>query len=688
MSNANFTPEYENTNNYKYKLTPFRFFCYENFPFIEETFDSLTTYQLLQKIVKYLNEVITNQNTVQENINIQNENIKNLLKAYNQLQEYVNHYFDNLDVQKEIDNKLNQMVEDGTLSEILRKFIDIKYCVNAKDFGCVGDGETDDTNKLIELIAYAKEKNINYIDGQFKTYGVSNPITIDGIKLTNFNFKYVGDVVLDSVVGKQIFTVDNSILENVNFNGNNINVGAFYSTQGNNKLINCKVENCKWYSFVFSGSSNNILEKCTAYRNGGVFQGGVFHFTEESNFNTIINCNAIENLGKGFDTLRSHNIIFENCYALNNQFENYSPRQYCYSIKFDTCKSIKNIDSNEFFTSKNQTIMPTDNSGIKCSRGAYNSVITNCDIVQDGGTNVVSGIHNQGCQNITIENNRISSVNNGILVSWHPQDGAQYPASSPNNTTIRNNIINGLIGIFATLTTSYDEIKNLIIENNKITSSSYAIRCEDITNCIINKNDINSQNVALYIYSSHNNQNYNDYTITNNMIKGLASDTNLISYCNKMILKNNNFDAPDTGTAIKFANCDNINIINNYFNAFTGLQTQANKGFKIIGNTYKPKGSGAHYLWRATAQVDNSAIFSNNQYLDDGAPSNNFNLNYASITDTFHRVIVGVTEPPTSGTWARGDIAISSNPSTTNCAGWICGINGTPGTWYPINITI
>ena len=644
--------------------------------------ESMSYYETLCGLLNYLKNVII------PTVNNNADAVAELQNLYIQLHEYVENYFTNLDVQDEINNKLDQMVKDGTLDTILRRFIDNKYCVNAFDFGCVGDDETDDTNKLIELITYAKEKNINYIDGQFKTYGVSNPITIDGVKLTNFNFKYIGDVVLDNVQGRQIFTIENCILENVNFNGNNINVGAFYSTQGNNRLINCKVENCKWYSFVFSGSSNNILEKCTAYRNGGVFQGGAFHFTEESNFNTIINCNAIENLGKGFDTLRSHNIIFENCYALNNQFENYSPRQYCYSIKFDTCKSIKNTDSNEFFTSKNQIIMPTDNSGIKCSRGAYNSVITNCDIIQDGGTNVVSGIHNQGCQNITIENNKISSVNNGILVSWHPQDGVQYPASSPNNTTIRNNVINGLIGIFATLSTSYDEIKNLIIENNKITSSSYAIRCEDITNCIMDKNDINSQNIALYIYSSHNNQNYNDYTITNNTIKGLASDTNLINYCNKMILKNNNFDAPDNGTAIKFTNCDNINIINNYFNAFTGLQTQANKGFKIIGNTYKPKGSGAHYLWRATAQVDNNAIFSNNQYLDDGAPSNNFNLNYASITDTFHRVIVGVTEPPTSGTWARGDIAISSNPSITNCVGWVCGINGTPGTWYPINITI
>ena len=647
----------------------------QEFPFLDKTFDSVTDWEVMQLLGKKINELI-----------LKTDDLQVIVK---ELHDYVNNYFDNLDVQDEINKKLDEMVKDGTLSNILRNYFDVKYCVNAHDYGCIGDGVTDDTNKLIELIKYAKDNNINYIDGQYKTYAISNSILINGLKLTNFNFKYIGDVILDSVEGRQLFTIENCILENVNINGNNINVGGFYSTQGNNKIINCKVENCKWYSFVFEGSSNNILEKCIAYRNGGVFFGGVFHFTEESNFNTIINCQAIENLGKGFDTLRSHNIIFENCYSYNNQFENYSPRQYCYSIKFDTCKSIKNSDSDEYFKTKNQTIMPTDNSGFKCSRGAYNSIITNCDIIQNGGTNVVSGIHNQGCQNILIENNRINSVNNGILISWHPQDGEQYPASSPNNTTIKNNVINGLIGIFATLTTSFESIKNLVIDNNKINANSFGIRCEDITNCIINNNEIISNDIAIYIYSSHNNTNYNDYKIIKNKIKGNNTNVCSINYCDKMIINENTIISEiENSTALYFNNCNNINIINNFLQAFTGIQTLLNKSFRIISNTYKPVGSGVHYLWRATQQIDNTAIFANNNYLDDGLPSSNFNLNYASITDSYHKIIIGVTNAPEDGTWNRGDIAISSNPSITNCAGWICGINGTPGTWYPINITI
>lgn len=654
---------------YKYKkLTPFKMQCLTNFPFIDEDFDALSNYGLLCKIVEYMNEISANDNQLITNI------------------EKLNNWFNNLDVQNEIDNKIDEMVLNGTFSDIIRDFIDNKYCVNAYDYGCKGDGETDDTIKLTALIAYAKEKNINYIDGQYKTYGVSDPILIDGIKMTNFNFKYIGDVVLDSVEGKQIFTVENSILENVNFDGNDINVGAFYSESGNNKLINCEVTNTKWFCFAFNGSKNNILEKCNAYRNGGVFLGGAYHFTDNANFNTIIDCKAIENIGKGFDTLRSNNIVFLNCYAYNNLYENYSPRQYCYSIKFDTCTSIKSNDSDSYFVSKNQVLAPNDNSGVKCSRGAYNSVITNCEIIQNGGANVVSGIHNQGCQNIIIENCRITSANNGILVSWHPQDGADYPASSPNNTTIINNVITSNIGIFLTLTTSYDEIKNIIIENNKINSTSYGIRSEDITNCIINQNEISTtgSGTPIYIYSSHNNTDYNDYKITKNVITGLSTNALNISYCDKLIISENTITSSDNGNGIYLTNLSNPNIINNIFNCFTGINSGVCIGLKIQNNTYIPKGSGSHYLWRATTQVDNTAIFSGNHFTGDGAPSNQINLNYASITDNLRRVITGVTNYPSSGTWNRGDIAISLNPATSLCTGWVCAVDGTPGTWYKI----
>ena len=47
----------------------------------------------------------------------------NLNEAFDALRQYVNDYFDNLDVQEEINNKLDVMASDGTLGVILAPFV-------------------------------------------------------------------------------------------------------------------------------------------------------------------------------------------------------------------------------------------------------------------------------------------------------------------------------------------------------------------------------------------------------------------------------------------------------------------------------------------------------------------------------------------------------------------------------------
>ena len=115
MSDANFTPNFKPTN----KLTPFKFFMLQNFPYIAEDFDSITTYELMCKLAEYMNNVITNVNETDENVN-------NLYNAYNELQNYINSYFNNLDVQEEINNKLDNMAESGKLQEIIGNYLSIK----------------------------------------------------------------------------------------------------------------------------------------------------------------------------------------------------------------------------------------------------------------------------------------------------------------------------------------------------------------------------------------------------------------------------------------------------------------------------------------------------------------------------------------------------------------------------------
>ena len=66
-------------------LCPFKWFVLENFPFIEADFDAITNYQLLCKVVEYLNKTIDKTNEL-------GKEVENLIN-----------WFNILDVQYELD---------------------------------------------------------------------------------------------------------------------------------------------------------------------------------------------------------------------------------------------------------------------------------------------------------------------------------------------------------------------------------------------------------------------------------------------------------------------------------------------------------------------------------------------------------------------------------------------------------
>ena len=121
---ANFKPD---QNEYK-NLTPFKMWLVNqintwgcsNFPFLESDFDKLTNYAMMMKLMKAMNNVIANENKVEEDMT-------NLFNAFTELQNYINNYFDNLDVQEEINNKLDAMAESGELTNLIKNYVDPIY---------------------------------------------------------------------------------------------------------------------------------------------------------------------------------------------------------------------------------------------------------------------------------------------------------------------------------------------------------------------------------------------------------------------------------------------------------------------------------------------------------------------------------------------------------------------------------
>lgn len=96
-------------------VPPFVSYCAQLIPTVFD--NSLSYYEALAALAKWMQDnlvdVINNNATVTEQY----------IRMTEELKAYVENYFDNLDVQEEINNKLDQMAEDGTLQEIITAYI-------------------------------------------------------------------------------------------------------------------------------------------------------------------------------------------------------------------------------------------------------------------------------------------------------------------------------------------------------------------------------------------------------------------------------------------------------------------------------------------------------------------------------------------------------------------------------------
>ena len=95
------------------KLNPFTKFCCTIGNLPSSYLDSMTYYEQLLWFCNFL------EKTVIPTLNGNAETVQELQNLFVELKNYVDNYFTNLDVQEEINNKLDEMMEDGSLSRLL-----------------------------------------------------------------------------------------------------------------------------------------------------------------------------------------------------------------------------------------------------------------------------------------------------------------------------------------------------------------------------------------------------------------------------------------------------------------------------------------------------------------------------------------------------------------------------------------
>ena len=158
--------------------------------------DSMSYYEMLAWLCDYLNNQVVPA-------------VNNNAEAIQELQDYVEHYFDNLDVQEEIDNKLDEMAESGELAEIIAQYIQLNGVLAYDTIADMAAAENLVAGSIARVLG-----NSAYATGDGAYYRVRalvNTDTVDG-----FNLVALHDPTL---VGERIHEVNTAKPINVLYYG-------------------------------------------------------------------------------------------------------------------------------------------------------------------------------------------------------------------------------------------------------------------------------------------------------------------------------------------------------------------------------------------------------------------------------------------------------------------------------------
>lgn len=132
---------------------------------------------------------------------------KELQEKFIELVNYVNTYFDDLDLQPEINNKLDEMAEDGTLAEIINQeiFEELNNKISndlelhfIKTGTLKGDCIGIKTATKFFLLDLSMETNYQYITNYLDTQNISK---IDGIIISHFHYDHIGGNQAQGFIG-------------------------------------------------------------------------------------------------------------------------------------------------------------------------------------------------------------------------------------------------------------------------------------------------------------------------------------------------------------------------------------------------------------------------------------------------------------------------------------------------------
>ena len=525
-------------NNFNYpKLAPFKWFVLQNFPFIEYDFDALTNWQLFCKLGKEMNKII-------EKVNISGEQVENLTNAFNELESYVNNYFENLDIQDEINTKLDEMAESGELADIIAQYLESQAVIGFNNVNEMINSENLSNNSIVKTLGFH-----SYNDGGGAFYKIreitnqdvinnkdlfaivnDNTLVAELIKTKEINIKQLGSKGngIDDDFSIIQYAIDSTPNGTIYFpNGTYLITEPIVTSANYQKTVSLKLEK----NAIIKASSgfplNDFMlyiggkdtESQSLYNNGvrSMLEGGIFDCnsrasgislfgisptitnTEIRNF-TLVGIYVPYGMHAGSGDCYINNAVIMgtnvdesialNVVAMDNIFENIRTSKSEIGIKVsgngNYFTNIHPLQSNDDTTRYNNTI------GFLVD--AWNNTFTNCysDNFSTGFLNKNSKrnyYNNLTCfwwsggnynQKAFVEENTLTSVIEGLFVEFHDTIGTHSIFECENPGT--GHLKNISKGVNTNILSSNDKSKNPKFVFDKI---------------LLNDNDITDSLVSL-----------------------------------------------------------------------------------------------------------------------------------------------------------------------------------------------
>lgn len=309
---VNFLPPWVETN-----IQP-AFYDKESGSVLQQTARMYAKVQQITRLFNEFSEDVSNEiNNFENDTNTEierfegvvNATVKEYIDKFVALKDFVDDYFDNLDVQKEINNKLDQMVEDGVLQEIITTYIQSNVAwtftsvANMKASTNLAKGSYAQTtgyysnNDGGKALYYIRAKEEGETTDESFTIAIGDDLVAELVKGETVTVESLGVIDLDDATTKLQALIDYAIANDVilEFGNNNFNITAI-----DFKTAQLKFNNTTFTSI--SEDSSNVAITMTEPAKGAIYS----NFTVDGNRAGGIKINTPRNL-------LLHHIEVKNC---------------------------------------------------------------------------------------------------------------------------------------------------------------------------------------------------------------------------------------------------------------------------------------------------------------------------------------------------------------------------------------